>query len=321
MTTLKTYIVADLGGTNIRIAQSNHGQLHCIESFQCQEFDNISQALTGYFLKHHCTNIILCLAVAAPVKQDQINMTNLAWSFSQTLLKAELDLIELYIINDYLATALAVPHLRDNEKQKIGQGKAQANSPIAVCGPGTGLGVAHLIFINGHRHVLTGEGGHVDFAPNDPLEQDIANLLRRKYSHVSIERILSGRGLVELYKAICQINNIAPEILSPEQISNKAVNDSCAFCRESLNRFCAILGSFSGNLALNLATFGGVYIAGGIVPNFIDFLQESEFRHRFEAKGSYRNYNAAIPSFVVTTAYPGLKGAAIYLQKIQFENN
>tara|TARA_R110002110_G_scaffold167482_1_gene368505 strand:+ start:51197 stop:51658 length:462 start_codon:yes stop_codon:yes gene_type:complete len=152
------------------------------------------------------------------------------------------------------------------------------------------------------------------------LEQDIVHFLHRKYSHISVERILSGRGLVELYQAICQINNVMPEALSPEQISQRAVANSCAFCRESLSRFCAILGSFSGNLALNLATFSVVYIASGMVPDFVDFMQESEFRQRFEAKGRYQDYNAAIPTFVVTSPYPGLKGATIYLQQKLSEN-
>ena len=321
MTNLKTYIVADLGGTNIRIAQSELGQVHSIESFQCLEFDNINQVFTVYFQKYDCDNIVLCLAVAAPVNQDQINMTNLAWSFSQTQLKTELNLLTLFVINDYLATAASVPHLLPAEKLQIGQGRIQPNSPIAVCGPGTGLGVAYLIFADKRWQVLVGEGGHVDFAPGDPLEQDILNILQKKYAHVSVERILSGRGLLELYQTICHINNVMPAPLSPEQISDKALTNDCSLCRESLSRFCAILGAFAGNLALNLAAFGGVYIAGGMVPNFTDFLQKSEFRQRFEAKGRYQNYNAAIPSFVVTAVNPGLKGAAIYLQQKLSENN
>src|SRR5690606_3350885 len=135
------------------------------------------------------------------------------------------------------------------------------------------------------------------------------------YGHVSAERLLSGPGLVEIYRALCEIEGALPKPLRAEDISRRALAGDCPRCRVTLERFCAMLGGFCGNLALTLATFGGVYIAGGIIPDFLDFFASSGFRRRFESKGRYQVYNAAIPSFVITTPQPGLSGAAAYLRQ------
>lgn len=308
-------VVSDLGGTNIRFARVEDGGPRDSESYQTGRFSGIEEALRHYLDKHQLSRPLLCLAVASPVQGDEIHMTNLDWRFSQQALKQELGLSDLVVINDYTATAMAVPFLQPDQKRQVGLGSPIDGRPVAVCGPGTGLGVAHMVFANNQWLVLDGEGGHVDFAPADELEQKIQNIFAREYGHVSAERVLSGPGLITLYRAICEIRGAEAQALSAEQISAAAVDGSCELCRETLSRFCAMLGSFCGDLALTLATFGGVYIAGGIIPSIFDFFQHSDFRRRFEDKGRYQAYNGAIPTYVITAPSPGLSGAAAYLQQ------
>ncbi|MDT8399630.1 MAG: glucokinase [Pseudomonadales bacterium] len=313
-------IVADIGGTNIRFAQARQGRLEHLQVYLCRHFPSLRDALSCYLKTCENTRIRLCLAIAGPVAGDRITMTNLNWSFSKNALKAELALAELHVINDYEAIALSIPKLAipkpgRESRYPIGAGEAQAGSPIAVCGPGTGLGVAHLIYNRGQWLALPGEGGHVDFAATNPQEQAIFNILQRQHGHVSAERLLSGPGLKAIYLALCEIENQPPEALDPQQISARALAASCPLCCAALNHFCEILGSFAGNLALILGSFGGVYIAGGIVPGFLDFFRTSGFRERFEAKGRYRGYNAAIPTYVITEPYPGMLGAALFLEQ------
>lgn len=322
MTKIRTpLVVADLGGTNLRLARLDDGHLRDSESYATASFPGIDAGLRHYLEKHRLERALLCLAVASPVLGDEVRMTNLDWQFSRTALERALGLEELVVINDYTATAMAVPFLRPDQKRQIGQGAPREGSPIAVCGPGTGLGVAHLVSAGQQWIVLDGEGGHVDFAPADEMEQKIQNIFGREFGHVSTERILSGPGLSTLYRAICEIRGVPAEAYSAEQISTRAIEGSCNICKETLARFCAMLGSFCGDLALTLATFGGVYIAGGIIPDMLGFFQNSDFRRRFEAKGRYQQYNSAIPTYVITAPSPGLDGAAAWLRQMLAARN
>ena len=308
-------VVADLGGTYIRIAQCHEDGLENLEIYACSEFSGLESVLHHYFRRHALERAVLCLAVAGPVTQDLISMTNLDWSFSRTGLKDRLNLTELLVINDFKAVALAIPGLESEQLLPIGGGTRVEGEPMAVCGPGSGLGVAHLIRHEQQWLALPGEGGHVDFAPQSEVEQAVHDLLRRRYGHVSVERVLSGPGLLAIYQAVCNMKTIPAEQLAPEEISARALAGTCPHCLEALTCFCGALGSFAGNLALTMATFGGVYIAGGMVPDFTGFLANSEFRKRFEEKGRYQEYNRKIPTYVITTPYPGLIGAGAYLQQ------
>jgi glucokinase len=198
---------------------------------------------------------------------------------------------------------------------QFGGGSAQKDKPIAVYGAGTGLGVAHLVHVNRRWVSLPGEGGHVDFAPNSEEEDIILEVLRAEVGHVSAERVLSGPGLVNLYRAIVKSDKRLPEKLEPKDITERALADSCIDCRRALSLFCVILGRFGGNLALSLGTFGGVYIAGGIVPRFMEFFKASGFRAAFEDKGRFKDYVHDIPVFMITHGQPGLLGAGAHLRQ------
>ncbi len=309
-------VVMDIGGTNCRIAtlDENHN-LTAVECWSCLDFSGPAEVFSSYIEKHQLEVMSLCMAIASPFTEDQVAMTNLNWSFSTLELKRQLSLKTLNIINDFHAVGLAIPLLADTEKIQVGAGNIDPEKPALICGPGTGLGVAILTRVGNVWQVLPGEGGHMDFAPNSPYEMEIWKIFHRKYGHVSAERILSGPGLSELHSAICEIEGIDAPPLSAQQISELALTNASASCLKTLNLFCAMLGSYCGSLALATAAFGGVYIAGGIVPRFIDFVKASEFRQRFEAKGRYRSYNEKIPTCIISAEYPGLLGAAAYLRQ------
>lgn len=318
MTQAMINLVADIGGTNIRLGYFEQDEAaRDIKVYQCAEYASLTEVLTTYFQETGLNGktVNACLAIACPVENDLISMTNLPWEFSKSKLKQDLGLNKLVLINDYTAIAHAIPYLTDNQKVKIGGGQAVQGKPISICGPGTGLGVANAIAINDQWHALGGEGGHVDFAPMNKIESDILAYLFTKYEHVSYEQLLSGLGLEQIYQALNVINKMHLPDLSAKEISQKALSNDCELCRQSLAQFCAILGSFAGNLALTLASFGGVYIAGGIVPRFIEFFNDSEFRSRFESKGRFKDFNQNIPTYVITESQPGILGASAYLRQ------
>ncbi|MEW6982966.1 glucokinase [Colwelliaceae bacterium 6471] len=313
-----TNLVADIGGTNIRLGLvESSGNITALKVYTCSEFDGLASVIKTYIESEGINGqtINACLAIACPVDNDLICMTNLPWNFSQAALKEELGLNKLLLINDYTAIAHAVTLLDDTQKIQIGSGSVIAGRPISICGPGTGLGVANAVCVDDHWISLGGEGGHVDFAPIDETEQQILTFLLTKYQHVSYEQLLSGMGIEQIYQAFVSIENLSLPQLLAKDISQRALDNSCSVCVKTLNQFCKILGSFAGNLALTLSSFGGVYIAGGIVPRFIDFLKASEFRNRFESKGRLSHFNLEIPTFVITESQPGILGASAYLRQ------
>jgi glucokinase len=310
-------VVADVGGTNIRLAvcKLETGKLNQLKEFACAEFDTLEAALVQYFATLQDEVKHLCIGIACPVDDDHIVMTNLSWTFSKQALKEKLNLTSLYVINDYTAISLAVPFLSQQEKIQIGGGEVQTDGVTAVFGPGTGLGVSHIIKSAGRWISLDGEGGHVSFTPNTREQADILFLLQEQFGHVSAERILSGQGLVNLYRSLCTLSGQQAKLEQPQDVSKAALDGSCAIAYRSLQIFCQVMGAFAGNLALNLACTGGIYIAGGIVPRFVDFFQASEFRSFFEDKGRFKDYLAAIPTFLITNDNPGLLGASVYLRQ------
>jgi glucokinase len=331
-------LIADIGGTNIRLAQAttksitknsdnsdtDGTEITDIETYQCKEFSSLAEVVAHYLETKKLDNLIInaCFAIACPVDKDLISMTNLPWHFSQKELKQALKINTLRFINDYTAIAMAIPLLSDNQKVKIGGGTSVADKPISVCGPGTGLGVANLVPItvagNKQWHCISGEGGHIDFAPINDTEQQVMNFIQDIKKRVSYEQLLSGYGLEQVYQALLFIHEgkeiiTVNDKLSAKEITTKALDGTCSICEKTLTLFCNVLGSFAGNLALIMNSQGGVYIAGGIVPRFIDYLKFSDFRARFETKGRLSSITEQAPTYVITEEQPGLLGAAAFV--------
>ena len=310
-------LIADVGGTNIRLAlvDLNTGNISHIKKYLCADYPEITDVIQLYLAPVEQNVSDACIAIACPTDEDLIQMTNHAWSFSKSEVKELLGFERFDVINDYTAISLSIPALKEEQKIKIGGGQAEQGKPIAVYGPGTGLGVAHLINHCDTWISLPGEGGHVSFAPQNLQETHVLTHLQAKYGHVSVERILSGPGLVNLYQAIAQYQGVSPQPYEAPDITANALEKKCTICQETLSQFCRIMGSFGGNLALTMSTYGGVYIAGGIIPRFIEYFSKSEFRTQFEAKGRFNHLIQRVPVYVITEEQPGLLGASVHLRQ------
>ena len=218
---------------------------------------------------------------------------------------------EPVLLNDFTAVALGLPALGENDVRKVGEGRTVSGSPIAVLGPGTGLGVSALVPTGSEELVaLEGEGGHVSLAPASRREAEVIECLTTRHGHASAERAVSGPGLVEVYRALCDLDGQPPEDWSPAAVAGAAWERSCARAVEAVGLFTAWLGSVAGDLALTLGARGGVYIAGGIVPDWGPRFDDALFRRRFTAKGRFAGYLAEIPTWVIMDPYPALKGLA-----------
>jgi glucokinase len=310
-------LVVDIGGTNARLALVAPGSLQpqYEKTVRCAEFDGLEQAVRRYL--QDCGDPVVreaALDVATGITGDFVHLTNGPWGFSIEQTRRALDLDRLHVVNDFTALALAVPTLGPDELQKIGGGAAIASTPIAVIGPGTGLGVSGLIPVGSNWVALQGEGGHTAFSPMNERETGVLRWLQRRYDHVSTERVVSGMGLENLYQALCELEGVQTHSLSPEKITAAALSNADAHCMAALEMFCAILGTAAANLVVTLGARAGCYIGGGIVPRLGDYFARSPFRAQFEAKGRFSSYVAAVPTYVILPQTPALRGLAMLFQ-------
>ena len=309
-------LVGDIGGTNARFALVRPGtfRLERIEVLPCRDYPGLDAAVAAY-LEHVGQESVgeVCMAVACPVHDDWITMTNNPWQFSRRAMGERLGLRVFKVINDFTAMALGVPHVGTTQLLKVGGLEGEPRYPRLVIGPGTGLGVSALVPSRGDWIPLATEGGHVAFAPASDREVDILTHLRRQFGRVSVERILCGPGLVNLHRAMAALEGRGPRWQAASEITKAALDTGDSEAVAVLQQFCQILGRVSGDATLTLGARGGVYLCGGIVPRFPEFLRASGFRAGFEDKGRMRDYVASIPVFVVTEPYTGLLGAAAAL--------
>lgn len=309
-------LVADIGATNARFAIADESGVHDAITLQCADHEGIVDAAEHYIkLISANTNQPKAgmVAIAGPVLGDMFEMTNHAWRFSIKETQQQLKFDHFRVMNDFEAIAHAVPSMDPQYVEQIGGGVAKKNATIAVVGPGTGLGVAGLVW-DGEKYLVNpGEGGHVTMPARSFREYELIDQLHYKYRHISAERVCSGKGLVNLYNAIRSFDEIsikdAPD-LEPEEIANKALNEECKICVEALDLMYGFLGTVAGNLALTYGAHGGVYIAGGITTKLGDYLHNSRFRSEFERKGRFENYLGEIPTFLIkhdNIAFVGLQ--------------
>jgi glucokinase len=305
------WLVADIGGTNTRCAVARPGGvLQNIELFRNRDYPGLDRVLGAYLgmLPPAERPEEAVLAIAGPIQGDEIRMSNINWSFSISGLARTLSLSRITPLNDFAAQAHALPVLGPADLQQIGGGAEVAGAPKVVLGPGTGLGAAGLVQIDGRWHAITGEGGHVTMAPGDEREARIIALGRERFGHCSAERLISGGGLAFLYMALH-----GGEALTPDEVGVRIASGEAA-ALEALEVFFQLLATAASNLALTFSAFGGVYIGGGITPRYLDQLKTSGFRARFEDKGRYRRFLAGIPTWVITANQPALRGLAAFAE-------
>ncbi|MBZ7987127.1 glucokinase [Campylobacter canadensis] len=303
-------LLADIGGTNARFALLNEdGELENIKVLQCADYKHIKDAVKAYLNSMPCPKNA-AFAMACPITGDYIKFSNNNWEFSQSELKRELGFDNLILLNDFKAQALALYKIDKTKLLKIGGAEVCKDSPKALIGPGTGLGVSVLIPQKHGAKAYATEGGHVSFCPFNEVEQQIFDYAKQKFKkdfhHISAERFLCGSGIELIYEALTKQKRSNKEIVS--NVNN------CPNCHQTLEIFCQMLGTIASNLALSIGAKGGVYICGGIIPKNLEFFTNSAFRQRFEDKGRMSNYLKQIPTFVVLETYSGIVGAAVALE-------
>ena len=329
-------LVADLGGTNIRFAichglsdTSTEGIiLHDIQQFSLRDYQGLKHLITYYLSQCEAVDGIeqvqsCCFAVAGPMLNGVVKMTNYSWEISAEKLNGILEIDNASIINDFAAIAYSVPFLTSEQLLRIGGGESDPRSPISVFGPGTGLGAALLIpnSTQSAYQVIPTEGGHAALSARSDLELAAFEYWRNKGCRINREFFISGTGIERLFEAIIakqrgvtSIDEI--DVLSAPEIQQRACrkgnSDLDESCRMTLDAFCTLLGSAAGDQALCTGARGGLILAGGILPKLVDFLLNSNFRRRFESKGPMSNYNQSISTQLILASQPGLIGAAAY---------
>jgi len=308
-------LVGDVGGTNARfaIARMVGGMpvLDHHESFPAEQYPTFLKGVAAFVDGCEVKPTGGVIAVAGPVEDGAIDLTNSPWAVSETELQT-LGLNPVRLINDFEALAWGAPIIPADSLERLGGPETgDRHATIAVLGPGTGFGVSALVRdAHGKEMAMPSEGGHACFPPGDPVEDEILRILRRRYDRVSIERLICGPGLLNMHRALAEIDGRETHIDDPAEITTTALADPDSPCGATLARFCAILGAVAGDIALTTGARGGVYIAGGIAPRILPFLKSSPFRRRFERKGRFRDYMADIPTWVITHKHAALLGAA-----------
>ena len=312
-------LVADIGGTHARfgIATLQSGiqrpKVDHFQVFECADHHDI-KALVQHYLDRLPVKQpnIATLAVAGAVTDNKGIITNLGWHLDGEQLAKALAFDHLYFINDFGALAMATPSLDASDILTIRSAENPVKGPISVIGPGTGFGVA-LLVPSGEDYIpVSSEGGHMSIAPKGELENTICKNLSKEMDRISVETLLSGIGLMRIYRALCSINSSSPRNYDPRTISQLGIENEDAICRQTLTVFCSLLGSAAGDIALVQGAKGGVYLGGGILPKMADFFQQSGFLEHFLDKNPMQSYLDNIPIHLIIAPDAALIGAAIY---------
>ena len=325
------HLVADIGGSNARFAVADpvDDGLYDSRTYAVGDYPALTDALSEFvkemtMLGWASRPNAACLALACPVERDVVAFTNSDWVADRQALSTQLQGCPVTLINDFAAVGYAVTALDASDWVQLGGDSGRPNRPIAVLGPGTGLGVCSVIQNSSGTFVIEGEGGHADIAPVTDREVSVLRHMRARFGRVSIERALSGDGLLNIYDALAEDSlpagssdaasrgNLRYE--DPARLTEAALGGTDPLAVTTVETFCEILGAAAGNLALTLGAKGGVYIAGGIPPKILPLLSASRIRDRFEDKGRFREYLGEIPLRVVIKEDLGLAGAVRYLR-------
>ena len=325
-------LVADIGGTNARFGlwdtdsalQENRARLSSVNYFLTSEFPSLAQAIKEYCQQQAIQPQHLSLAVAGPVEKDWVAMSNNSWSFSKAELKDSLGLDSLTVINDFTAQALLPPSLGENEKQPIRSGTPIPGTPIAILGPGTGLGMSALAPLHQTGADQTGEaqtgkiqiawrpleteGGNVPFAPRSAEELALMEFVMVETGRtVSFEDVVSGRGLERAYR-FC--NSSAPALSAADITAHAETNTEA---RQAIILFLNCLSNFVLTAVMMTGARQGVYLSGGIVPRLLPFFDASDFGARLAEYGIFTDYVSSVPIWLITAQEPGLTGAGLAL--------
>lgn len=308
-------LIGDIGGTNARfciLLDAQSEPVH-LTSVKTADFKTIDDAIQIAILdKVSVEPVSSILAIAGPIETDEIPLTNCHWVVKPKEMLANLGFKDVIVINDFEAQALAIASLGDENRETIGPQQADIMASRVVLGPGTGLGVAGLVFARNMWFPVPGEGGHIDIGPRSARDYQIFPHLEAIEGRIAGEQILCGRGLVNLYRAICKADGVSPALSDPAEITASGLSGSNPEAQETLSLFSTYLGRMAGDLGLIFMARGGVYLAGGISQKIIPALKLPEFRAAFEDKAPHGALMRSIPTHVVTHPQAALAGLSTY---------
>jgi len=316
-------LAGDVGGTNTRIGLFRTGKKRpeplVLESFASREAPHLENIVARFLKSHPAPISSACFGIAGPVIKGRCKATNLPWVVSETMMQGRFHWRHVRILNDLAAAALAIPLLRRSEQVSLNRGSMERKGNLALLSPGTGLGQAMLVFQDGKYAPLSSEGGHVSFSPTTEEEIELWRYLRKRFDHVSVERVISGPGLVHIYSWLRDsgrfeeppwLKELMMQGDPAKTISENALLRRQALCAEALRVFVSALGSVAANLALTGMATAGVYLGGGIPPKIIPALKEAFFMKSFTGKGRFADFLCRIPVHVILNDKAALLGAA-----------
>jgi len=305
-------LLADIGGTNARFALMDDGEIGAIEHLKVADFPDMTAAISAFLQDRAPRSAVdaAVLGVAGPVESNRSTITNSPWLIDGASLQKTFGFEAVRLLNDFEAVAWSLPWLQPRDLYALGAQRDVAGAPMLVLGPGTGFGAACLFCSDAKPFAAVTEAGHATMPATSDREAQVIAHLQLRFGHVSIERILSGDGLENLYQALAAVDGVAAAERDAAAITAAALDGSCGVSNAALEMFCSFLGAVAGNLALTFSARGGVFIAGGIVPRFADRLSRSSFRKQFESKGRFESYLRTIPTRIIVrpdASFIGLK--------------
>ncbi len=327
-------LAGDTGGTKIDLAiySTSEGldQPLAATTVRSVDYPDLESAAGAFLASEGVRADEAVFGVAGPVVQGRATGTNLPWSLDEASLARALGVRRVTLINDLQAIANAMPNLHSQDLQTLNEGTPQLGGTLAVVAPGTGMGQAYLVCENGRYRPMPSEGGHSSFSPNTDLEVELLRYLRKRYPHVSVERVCSGRWMVNLYEFLRDEGHasepawLAEELAAAEDPTPVIVTAgldgerSCEICRKTVEMFVRILGAAAGNLALTVMATGGVYLSGGVSYRLREAIANGPFMEAFQSKGRLSYLVEMMPVHLVTHPQPGLLGAAAFgLERLQ----
>lgn len=318
-------LCGDIGGTNARLltADVEGDRVSPVfdKTFPSHDYASFDDVIDAYLQSSGESMESVCFAIAGPVKDDEARVTNLPWTLNRHSLQQKLSVSKLSLINDFSAIAHGVNALEENDFRTIQEGSPDTTGPRVFVGAGTGLGVAQSLYINDNWQVQASQGGHIGFSPANSVQRELLQWMSQQQDYVSNEDVLSGNGLVNLYRFYADSQDQlesdgVQRTLSQDDpaaaISRAAVRNDDPIARDALDQFVVIYGSVAGNLALVSLAFGGVYLAGGIAPKIADQLDSDLFRQAFLHKGPMTDLTPQFPVQIILNDKVGLMGAALY---------
>lgn len=322
--TTEPALVADIGGTNARFALAEYSgagvSVREVQAFRVEDFETIRDAVHAYLEAVAVKPAVACFAVAAPTTDAVIAFTNSPWVLDTAEMKAELALRKFEVVNDFEALASGVRWLQKDDLLPVKSGAGDPAAPVLVIGPGTGLGQALIVPFGGRDRIVATQGGHVAFAPRDEEEIEILKFVAREHRRVSLERLLSGRGLVNIHRALCSLAGVQRVSLRADEITNAALTREYPIAVKAVELFCAVLGAAAGDAVMATGARGGVVLGGGILPKIREIFLKSRFIDRFLDKGRMREYVEDVPVSLIIRDGAALIGAASRLREADNEN-